>query len=72
MTGFAAAASVVTSVAGFAGADAPKTARWTHRDSGAFRYPAGVSRRTPVCFSVRRSGQPSRPSAIACFFSLKH
>ena len=34
----------------------------------AFRYPAAVSRRTPVAFSIRRSAQPSWPSAMTCFF----
>ena len=36
-------------------------------------YPPAVSRRTPVSFSMRRSDQPSRPSAITCcrFSSLK-
>src|SRR5262249_41618684 len=31
------------------------------------RYPAAVSRRIPVCFSMRRKVQPSWPSAITCF-----
>ena len=32
----------------------------------AFRYSDAVSRRTPVALSMRRSGQPSRPSATTC------
>jgi hypothetical protein len=39
----------------------------------ALRYPATVSRRTPVARRMRRSDQPSRPNAITCrfFSSLK-
>ena len=50
--------------------------RRPHRPGGrtatpaAFRYPAAVSRRTPVSFSMRRKGQPSRPSAITCCLFL--
>ena len=39
----------------------------------AFKYALAVSRRTPVASSMRRSDQPSRPSAITCcrFSALK-
>ena len=39
----------------------------------AFRYSLTVSRRTPVARSIRRSGQPSRPSAqnLLLFVSSK-
>src|SRR5215471_210765 len=61
--------SAVTSLAGFAlgGGNLP------HRPGGRTgtpaprRYPAAVSRRMPVCFSMRRKVQPSWPSAITCF-----
>ena len=38
-----------------------------------FKWAAAVSRRTPVSFSMRRNGHPSRPSAITCcrFSSFK-
>jgi len=31
------------------------------------RYPAAVSRRTPVSFSRRRQVQPNWPNAVTCF-----
>jgi len=57
---------VVTSLAGFAFRRPPPGARMTI--PAAFRYPAAVSRRTPVAASIRRSAQPSWPSAMTCFF----
>jgi hypothetical protein len=48
---------------------------WPHRPGArteipaAFRFPAAVSRRTPISFSMRRKVQPSWPKAMPCFFS---
>src|SRR5271157_893343 len=65
--------SVDTSLAGFAGGRRPHDPGGRTATPAAFRYVPAVSRRTPVACSMRRSGQPSRPSAITCcrFSSLK-
>ena len=64
--------SVVTSMAGFAGARRPHPGRHTTTPV-AFRYALAVSLRTPVASSMRRKDHPSFPSAITCCFfsSLK-
>jgi hypothetical protein len=54
------------SLAGFAGSRRPQTPGGLTAIPAAFRYAPAVSRRTPVSFSIRRNGQPSRPSAIPC------
>src|SRR5262249_35866100 len=67
LAGFESAESVITPLAGFAD-------RRPHPPDGrtaiptAFRYAPAVSRRTPVACSMRRSVQPSFPSAITCCF----
>jgi hypothetical protein len=68
----AAQKSVVTSMAGFAGARRPHPGRHTTAPA-AFRYALAVSRRTPVASSMRRKDHPSFPNAITCCFfsSLK-
>src|ERR1700688_4343202 len=67
LAGFADSGPVVTSLAGFAFLrPQPPGARMEM--PAAFRYPAAVSRRTPVANSIRRSAQPSWPSAMTCFF----
>lgn len=77
--------SVITSLAGFAavqsvggtwvGVGIPRPQRPGPRTamSAAFRYALTVSRRTPVCCSMRRKDQPSCPSTMicCCFFSFK-
>src|SRR5580693_9872991 len=67
LAGFAGSRPVVTSLAGFVFLrPQPPGARMEM--PAAFRYPAAVSRRTPVASSIRRSAQPSWPSAMICFF----
>src|SRR5439155_25092148 len=67
LAGFESAESVITPLAGF-------DDRRPHPPGGrtaipdAFRYAPAVSRRTPVACSMRRSVQPSFPSAITCCF----
>src|SRR5665213_3953185 len=71
LAGFDAAGSVVTSLAGFESAGGlrrPQPPGFPTGMPAAFKYPAAVSRRTPVAFSIRRSAQPSWPSAMTCFF----
>jgi hypothetical protein len=65
--------SVVTSLAGFAGARRPQPPGVRTPIPAALRQAPAVSRRTPVACSLRRSGHPSFPSAITCCFfsSLK-
>ena len=77
--------SVITSLAGFAavqsvggtwvGVGLPRPQRPGPRTAmpAAFRYALAVSRRTPVCCSMRRSDQPSCPSTMTCccFSSFK-
>src|SRR5579864_1652334 len=65
--------SVVGLLAGFAGGNRPQPPGGRTAMPAAFKYPVAVSRRTPVAFSMRRSGQPNCPSAITCclFSSLK-
>jgi hypothetical protein len=64
--------SVVTPMAGFAGARRPHPGRHTTTPAD-FRYVLAVSLRTPVTCSMRRKGHPSFPSAMTCCFfsSLK-
>src|SRR5262249_54246913 len=59
-------------MAGFADDLRRQPGGWTAIPA-AFRYAPAVSRRTPVSSSIRRSGQPSFPSAMTCCFfsSLK-
>ena len=53
-------------VAGFGG-HVPSRPPWPRTAiPAAFRYALAVSRRTPVASSIRRSDQPSRPSASTC------
>ena len=59
--------SVITSVAGFEPALRPQPGGRTAIPA-AFKYPAAVSRRTPVAPWIRRSVHPSRPKAITCCF----
>ena len=66
--GFAAAESVITSLAGFAGGCRPQLPGGRKAIPAAFRYPAAVSRRTPVVRWIRRSDQPKRPKAMTCCF----
>ena len=67
LAGFAPVESVVTSLAGFDGGLRPQPRGGRTGMPAAFRYPAAVSRRTPVACSMRRTGQPSWPSAMTCF-----
>lgn len=60
-----AAGSVDTCMAGF-GRLRPQLPGGRTSIPAARRYPAAVSRRTPVAFSIRRSVQPNRPSAKIC------
>lgn len=57
--------SVVTSLAGL-GSRPQRPDRRTVTPADP-KYPAAVSRRSPVSFSMRRNVQPSWPSAITCF-----
>jgi len=71
LAGFEISGSAVTSaasgaLAGFAGGLRPQLPGGRTGMPSAFKYPAAVSRRIPVVFSMRRSGQPIRPSAITC------
>jgi hypothetical protein len=69
MAGFAAPESVITSLAGF-GLQRPQPLGGRTAIPAAFRYAPAVSRRIPVACWMRRSDQPSRPSAkTCCFFS---
>jgi hypothetical protein len=72
LAGFAASGPVVTSLAGFEtviGAfRRPQPPGEPTGIPAAFKYPAAVSRRTPVASSIRRSAQPSWPSAMTCFY----
>ena len=70
--GFPAPKSVITSMAGFEPALRSQPGGRTGIPA-AFKYPAAVSRRTPVAPWMRRSVHPSRPKAITCCFfsSLK-
>src|SRR5258705_1666672 len=68
LAGFAASDPVVTSLAGFAGGRRPHPPGGRTAIPAAFRYAPAVSRRTPVACSMRRSVQPSFPSAITCCF----
>src|SRR5215471_7929195 len=65
--------SVITSLAGFAGSRRPHAPGGRTGIPAALKYPPTVSRRMWTAFSMRRSDQPSRPSAITCslFASLK-
>ena len=67
-----ASGSVITSLAGFAGA-CPHLPGGRKAIPAALRYMAAVSRRTPVACWMRRSDHPSRPNAMTCclFSSLK-
>src|SRR5271167_2135947 len=70
MVGLAAPESVITSLAGFAGARRPQAPGARTAILAAFRYAPAVSRRTPVTCWMRRSDHPSRPRAkTCCFFS---
>src|SRR5215468_6164497 len=71
MAGFE-SGSVVTPMAGFAGARRPHPGRHTTTPA-VLRYALAVSLRTPVASSMRRKDHPSFPSAITCCFfsSLK-
>jgi hypothetical protein len=71
--GFAAVESVITSVAGFAGSCCAEAPDARKAMPAAFKYPAAVSRRTPVLRWMRRSDHPNRPKAMTCCFfsSLK-
>jgi hypothetical protein len=64
-------AAFETSTEGFAGSWRRRSARIG--TAALRRYALAVSRRTPISASMRRSGHPSRPSAITCcrFASLK-
>src|SRR5881397_1084350 len=72
LAGFDPSESVATCMAGFAG-DLRRQPGGLTPIPAAFRYAPAVSRRTPVSCSIRRSGQPSFPSAMTCCFfsSLK-
>src|ERR1700680_4784912 len=50
--------SVVGVLAGCAGGSRPQAPDGRTAMPAAFKYPVAVSRRTPVAFSIRRSGQP--------------
>ena len=60
-------------MAGFAGTRRPQPPGARMATPAALRYAPAVSRRMPVSCWMRRSGQPSRPSAMTCcrFSSLK-
>ena len=64
--------SVITSLAGFAGAR-PHLPGGRKTIPAALRYLAAVSRRTPVARWIRRNDHPSRPNAMTCclFYSLE-
>jgi hypothetical protein len=53
-------------VAGFGGQTRGRPPRPRTGMPAAFRYSLAVSRRTPVVSPMRRSDQPSRPSATIC------
>ena len=60
LAGFESAASVVTSLAGFAGARRPQRTGWSYRDPGRLQVSA-------CCFSTHTSGlldAPQRPSEL--------
>jgi len=68
LAGFAVGGSVVTPLAGFGGAFLPHPPGGRKPMPAALKYPAAVSRRMPVAFSICRSDQPSWPNAMTCFF----
>jgi len=68
VAGFGASVSVDTPpvVAGFGGHTSGRPPRTRTATLAALRQALAVSRRTPVASSIRRSDQPSRPSARTC------